>query len=84
EREIRAYCGWPRSYTTFGGVEVVITEAHSAPSGSGQPGALEIEGGGLKVHTSDGYICIDKLIPAGKKEMPVSAFLAGYKDRLKN
>lgn len=84
EREIRAYAGWPRSYTKLGAVEVVITQAHSVKSTSEKPGTVEVEDELklLMVYASDGYICIDKLIPAGKKEMSASAFLAGYKDRL--
>lgn len=84
EREIRAYADWPRSYTELGGVDIIITSAHVAPSDTKQPGVIEInnEQRLLMVNTKDGYLCIDKLIPAGKKEMPISAFLAGYKDRI--
>lgn len=84
EREIRAYAGWPKSYTKLGDLEIVITEAHTTPSASKDPGTVEIDDAQklLMVCTSNGYLCIDKLIPAGKNEMPVSAFLAGYKDKI--
>lgn len=81
EREIRAYAGWPRSRTTLGGVNVIVTAAHAIPSTMPEPpGHIEIliEEKILMISTSDGYLCIDRLIPAGKKEMPIQAFLAGY------
>lgn len=83
EREIRAYQGWPGSRTTIGDVEVIITGAHVVPSG-GNPGKVTIDDGGntLTIATEDGRLSIDRLKPVGKKEMPIQAFLAGYKDRL--
>ncbi len=77
EREIRAYQGWPRSRTTLGSTPVVITKAHTA-AGNGTPGSLRIENKELGVYTSEDALIIDSLIPAGKKEMPAIAFLAGY------
>lgn len=83
ERDVRAFATWPRSYTKLGDIDVVITEVHAVPSVGGEPGTVEIdESKQLMVNSGDGRVRIDKLIPAGKKEMPVSAFLAGYKDRL--
>lgn len=85
EREVRAYIEWPRSYTKLGDIEVVITKAHTSPSQSREPGAIIVdeEQKMLMVNTGKDYLCIDKLIPAGKKEMPVEAFLTGYKDKIK-
>jgi len=31
ERQIRAYAGWPRSRTTIGATDIIITQAHVAP-----------------------------------------------------
>lgn len=78
EREVRAYAGWPRSRTRLGSTDAVITAAH-ALAGRGQPGTLRVEAKELGVYTGDGLLIIDSLIPAGKKEMPATAFLAGYK-----
>ncbi len=78
EREIRAYAGWPRSRTTIGTSDVIITAAHAA-EGSGEPGSLRIEGKILGVYCGEGLLLVDSLIPAGKREMPAAAFLAGYK-----
>jgi methionyl-tRNA formyltransferase len=78
EREVRAYTGWPRSRTQIGYTDVIVTAAH-AINGAGEPGTLWIHEKQLGISTSDGILVIDKLIPAGKKEMPAEAFLAGYK-----
>lgn len=78
EREVRAYAGWPRSRSTVGNIDVIITAVHVS-EGSGKPGSLSIEGKQLGVYCGEGLLVIDSLIPAGKKEMPASAFLAGYK-----
>lgn len=77
DREIRAYLGWPRSRTTLGTSEVIITAAH-AEIGSGRPGDMWIEDQRLGIYTSDGLLILEQLIPAGKSEMSGSAFLLGY------
>jgi methionyl-tRNA formyltransferase len=77
EREVRAYAGWPRSYTQIGNTAVILTRAGLA-EGEGTPGSLYMEDNQLGVYTGQGVLIIDSLIPAGKKEMPASAFLAGY------
>lgn len=72
EREVRAYAGWPGSRTSLGSLDVIITKAHVSES--------ETE---LSLLCGDGsYLAIDTLKPAGKKEMPVKAFLAGYKNKI--
>jgi methionyl-tRNA formyltransferase len=84
EREIRAYAGWPQSKTILGKIEVIITTSHTVPGGSSQPGRIEVidNPGILMVDTTEGYLCIDSLKPIGKKEMPVQAFLRGYRSQL--
>lgn len=77
EREVRAYAGWPRSRTKLGSTDVIITAAHVADS-RGQPGNTVVEGKQLGVYCGEGLLIIDKLIPAGKREMSTEAFLAGY------
>lgn len=81
EREIRAYSGWPKSRTTLAGMQVVVTQAH-VETFSGQPGQLNVSNKTLTVGTAHNGLAIDALIPAGKKEMPVAAFLAGYGQKL--
>lgn len=91
EREIRAFQGWPGSYTTLAGKEVTITSAHAVPANTpgAKPGDIEVITEGktfvaLVVHCAKGYLCIDSLKPAGKKEMSSSAFVAGHRDKLLN
>ncbi len=82
EREIRAFIEWPKSRTVFGGKEVIITQAHAIPSNhpEKQPGDIEVieDTGILMVENSEGYLCIDKIKPAGKREMSAREFLTGY------
>lgn len=81
EREIRAFASWPKSYTRLGNIEATITAAHVS-DGSGKPGCLDIRGKQLCVFTGKDVLVIDRLKPAGKKEMDMAAFLAGYKAQL--
>ncbi len=85
EREVRAYHGWPKSRTTLGGKEVIVTKAHVAPDDipAGSPGAIDTSRKTtLLVATSDGWLGIDMLKPAGKGEMTAADFLRGYGDTL--
>lgn len=89
EREIRAYAGWPKSSTTLAGQEVIITSASIAvsrvkiPEGS-NIGDVTIGDGAVDgvssifVQTSDGYLVIERLKPAGKNEMDSKSFINGY------
>ena len=78
EREVRAFLEWPKSRTTIGGKEVVITQSHVI-DGKGTPGDIWREGRQLGFYTSEGILVVDMLKPAGKGEMTAAAFLAGYK-----
>lgn len=85
-REIRAFIDWPKSRTTLGGREVIITKAHSVPfiDSKKKPGDIEVlrPQGVIMVTCADGYLCLDRLKPAGKKEMTVAEFLRGYGQNL--
>lgn len=78
EREIRAFIEWPKSRASFGELEIVITEAH-VKEGSGQLGETILLDKKPAVYCGQDILVIDKLKPAGKKEMTGEAFLAGYK-----
>ena len=88
EREIRAYAHWPRSRTLLANIDIVITKAHAVPSNDPdkKPGDISIiqekDMSALMIECANGYLCVDRLIPAGKKEMPVDAFLRGYGSQL--
>lgn len=82
ERRIRAFIEWPGSRAQLGDVEVIITSAHVASVGPAVPGTLLIEKSRLLVGTGADWLDIVTLKPLGKKEMPVQAFLAGYRHRI--
>ncbi len=77
EREIRAFIEWPKSRTTLGGKDIVITKATVLPS-NGSAGIPYIINKELLIPCGEGTLRIDRLKPAGKSEMETSAFLAGY------
>lgn len=81
EREIRAYTGWPKSRTNLSGIDCVITKARTQEI-SGEPGKLFINDKILGVYCGQGALIIERLKPAGKNEMDVVGFLAGYRNRL--
>jgi methionyl-tRNA formyltransferase len=81
ERQVRAFAGWPRSKTVLGTTEVIITKAHPVDI-NGLPGTLWFGDQQIGVHAKEGTLMIDALIPAGKKEMTVSAFLSGYRPQV--
>lgn len=73
EREIRAYAVWPRSRTTLFGHDVIVTKAHVINNGN-------VDNEQVALQTAQGTLVIDAVQPAGKKEMPIEAFLRGYKN----
>lgn len=78
EREIRAFAGWPQSKTVFGNLDAIITRAHVLPF-RGKPGTRTIIDKLPVVFCGTEALALDKIKPAGKKEMTGQAFLAGYK-----
>lgn len=81
EREIRAYRDWPKSRAVLRKTEVIIAAAR-AVAGDKTPGTIEIIDNELHVYCGEGYLNILNIQPLGKKEMPVQAFLAGYKYKI--
>jgi methionyl-tRNA formyltransferase len=72
DAHVRAYLGFPGTRLTVGSVEVILTKTHVSDLATD-----------LSMECVDGkFLAIDILKPLGKKEMPVEAFLAGYKSRL--
>lgn len=69
ERQVRAYLGWPSSRIKVGGKEIIITVAHVAN---------EVTPREFSLKTADGYLIIDRLKPAGKREMSGEEFRRGY------
>jgi methionyl-tRNA formyltransferase len=81
EREIRAYAEWPKSYTKLADIDVIITSAEVTED-SGKPGEILDTNARLVIACGEGSLAIKTLKPAGKQEMPVQAFLAGYGSKL--
>ena len=81
ERKIRAFLGWPGSRTRLGDVDLTITQACVAKIGQATPGEIMFEKSRLFVGTGQDWLEILSLKPAGKKEMPIQAFLAGYRNK---
>jgi methionyl-tRNA formyltransferase len=78
EREVRAYLIWPGSHTTIAGSDVVVTAAHVSPTKGPAGEAHRTPAGELAVFTAKGALVIDRLKPAGKREMTGPEFLAGH------
>ena len=81
EREVRAYVGWPHSYTRLAGKDVIITSARIVKL-AGKPGTTEADKQHLYIHCGEDSLEILSLKPAGKPDMPISAFLAGHRHLL--
>lgn len=77
EREIRAYSGWPGSHTTLAGKEAIITKARVTKA-SGRPGEASASSGQLLVYCGQDALLIERLKPAGKREMTGPEFIRGY------
>lgn len=81
EREVRAYLGWPGSYTRLFGIDVIITKSHVI-MGSAEPGeTVTNTDRQLAVGTSEDILVIDRLKPAGKNEMDSNSFLNGLRSK---
>lgn len=78
EREVRAFAGWPQSRASFGKLDVIITKCHTVGA-LGKPGTRTVLEKSPVVFCGEGALSLEKLKPAGKKEMTGEAFLAGYK-----
>jgi methionyl-tRNA formyltransferase len=82
DRHVRAYDPWPGTYTFLDGKRIKILSGINLSGGSSSaaPGTLIAHAGGLAVQTGEGLFALHKIQPAGKKRMPVDAFLAGHAD----
>lgn len=81
ERQIRSYAYWPGSHTVLAGKDVIITSAEISDV-QGSSGSIAVHDKELLVHCGKDSLRIKTLKPHNKQEMPVEAFLAGYKDKL--
>lgn len=81
EAQIRTFLGWPQSRTKLGNTDVIITKVELLEE-TGIPGRYVVLNNNLIVYCGEGALKIVSLKPLGKKEMPVSAFLSGYRSYL--
>lgn len=77
EREIRAFVEWPKSRTKLAGKDVIVTKAHVTNQAL-LPGITVSENNELIVGCGKLSLVIDKLKPAGKREMTSAEFIRGY------
>ncbi len=81
EREIRGFIEWPKSRTTIGDMDVVITEATVVDAVQGKE-AVAVVDNQLLLRCQEDALRVERLKPAGKPDMTASAFLAGYGKKL--
>ncbi len=79
ERMVRAYKGWPGTWTTWNGSRLKIHELAPADFRADlPPGTVSIQNNRLFVDCSDGTLEILTLQPEGKPPMSADAFVRGY------
>ncbi len=82
ERQIRAYLGWPGSYSELNGTRLIFTRAH-VRAGAAPPGSVfQTADRQLAFGTARDLLVIERLKPEGKAEMDASAYLNGRREHL--
>lgn len=77
EREVRAYLGWPGSYTNLEGRDLTIVQAHASDASGPQGQPFRI-GKQLGIYCGEGALIVERLKPAGKQEMDSASYINGY------
>jgi methionyl-tRNA formyltransferase len=83
-RQVRAYEPWPGSFLFWRDSRIVVRRAHAETSDLARNIGTVAESGARspKIQTSDGWLVLDRVQPAGKPEMAGEAFLNGSRDLL--
>ncbi len=81
EREIRAFIEWPKSLTTIGSKDLIITKSRVIDA-DGPAGKIQVQDNKLVIFAGERALLIEKIKPEGKNEMSGEAFIAGYKHLL--
>ncbi len=68
ERQVRAYQPWPGSFLDTPHGRLIVLRATVVPGSAGPPGRL-VGGADLRLATSDGWLVLDEVQPAGKRPM---------------
>lgn len=82
QRQVRAYCPWPGSFTAWKGKQLKILAADAADDDGGEPGrVISLDGvTGMGVRTGKGVLRIYGLQLEGKREMTAAEFRRGHAD----
>ncbi|HUC19960.1 MAG TPA: methionyl-tRNA formyltransferase [Candidatus Polarisedimenticolaceae bacterium] len=84
DREVRAFTPWPGSHTRLYERDVTITATHvlvgeDFPDTNAVPGTIATHASvRLIIAAGEGWLAIDRLKPAGKREMAGADFVRGY------
>ncbi len=79
ERLVRAFTPWPGTYTYWNGQQLKI-HGGAVREGQTEPGFVVRTSDGIAVGTGDGLFLLGKIQLAGRKAMPVEAFVRGQAD----
>jgi len=80
-RKVRAYQPWPSAFTTWRGQTLKILKARPDGGTASTPGVVVAGGrGAAGVATGDGLLWLEEVQLAGRKAIPIGAFLAGAQD----
>ncbi|HIE38512.1 MAG TPA: methionyl-tRNA formyltransferase [Anaerolineales bacterium] len=84
DRRVRAMTPWPGAFTTWWGQRLKVLRAIPLPDwrGSESPGTVIPLGDGAAVVTGEGALRLLEVQRAGKKALPIAAFLHGRPDFL--
>jgi methionyl-tRNA formyltransferase len=78
-RQVRAFEPWPGSFLTWDGRRIVIRKAHAIPGDYPQPGQVIRVDMFTAVTTGIGFLVLEVIQPAGRKQMSAEAFVRGAK-----
>jgi methionyl-tRNA formyltransferase len=79
ERRVRAFHPWPGAYFYWSGAAVKVHKAYVKGSEHHAPGIMQVVDNRPAIGTSQGWLVLDELQPAGKKPMPGTVFLRGVR-----
>lgn len=76
---VRGLSPFPTAFTNVGGKKLKIFETELIDEKSDQPGQLEIKDKMLLIHCGDKKLSLISIQPEGKKRMPVTDYLNGFR-----
>jgi methionyl-tRNA formyltransferase len=79
ERQVRAFEPWPGSFFLWSSRRIVIRKAHVIPGDYDHPGQVIPLDKFSAVTTAAGFLVLDIVQPAGRKQMSAEAFVRGAK-----